>query len=332
MKFRKRTLDEIADMICGNFPAETSYFVYRSSSRLTEFFQDSGTSYAHDGSTRAWWVSWVLEEILKEPQPGANIPPETFSRVLRLLMDPEDANNESSDRAGAMQLLNKSLRREGFEAFYAPDDTCYLRHLASGTTPAMLHANPHRPFSQLEVEKRERLGAYLDIISEDGLIEQVLLPLLRQLGFHRITAAGHKDKALEYGKDIWMRFQLPTQHFLYFGIQVKKGKLDAAGVSRAGNANVAEVHNQALMMLAHEIFDPETNRRVLVDHCFIVAGGEITKAAQAWIGNALDDARRSQIMFLDRDDILNLYVAANLPLPGGALPDEAGADAEWPPF
>jgi hypothetical protein len=80
-----------------------------------------------------------------------------------------------------------------------------------------------------------------------------------------------------------MRYTLPTQHFLYFGIQVKRGKLDATGKSRSGNANIAEIHNQALMMLAHEIFDPETNRRVLVDHAFIVAGGEITRLhATGW--------------------------------------------------
>lgn len=100
----------------------------------------------------------------------------------------------------------------------------------------------------------------------------MLLPLFRQLGYHRITAAGHRDKALEYGKEIWMRYALPTQHVLYFGIQAKKGKLDASGQTKAGNAGVAEIHHQALMMLAHEIFDPETNRRVLVDHAFIVAG------------------------------------------------------------
>ena len=61
-------------------------------------------------------------------------------------------------------------------------------------------------------------------------------------------------------------------------------------------------------------------KRVLVDHAFIVAGGEITKAARNWIGNALDASKRSQIMFSDRDDILNLHVVANLPLPPGALP------------
>jgi hypothetical protein len=48
-------------------------------------------------------------------------------------------------------------------------------------------ANPHRPFSAAEIERRDRLVQYLDDASEDELIEQVLLPLFRQLGFHRIT-------------------------------------------------------------------------------------------------------------------------------------------------
>jgi hypothetical protein len=34
------------------------------------------------------------------------------------------------------------------------------------------------------------------------------------------------------------------------------------------------------MMLGHEVFAPETSKRVPVDHSFIVAGGEITKAAR----------------------------------------------------
>ena len=73
-------------------------------------------------------------------------------------------------------------------------------------------------------------------------------------------------------------------------------------------------------MLAHEIFDPETNRKVLVDHAFIVAGGEITKAAQQLLGGMLDATKRSQIMFMDRNDILNLFIVHNVQLPDGALP------------
>jgi hypothetical protein len=117
-----------------------------------------------------------------------------------------------------------------------------------------------------------------------------------------------------------MKYTLPTQHVLYFGMQVKKGKLDAAGVSKTATANVAELLNQVTMMLGHEIFDPEIGKRVLVDHAFVIAGGEITKAARNWLGNKLDATKRSQILFMDRDDILNLYVVTNLPLPTGAVP------------
>jgi hypothetical protein len=273
MEFKERTLTQIADMICGNFETAETFFQYRSSSYLTEFFRDCDTDYRHDGSTRRYWVADTLNKILAEPQPNANTPPDTFAWVIRTLMDQSDALNEGPNRPGALALLNIALAREGFEAFYAPDRQCYLRHAATNTI-ATLSPNPHRPFSASEIKRREQLLAYIEDASEDQLIEEILLPLFRQLGFHRVTADGHKDKALEYGKDVWMKYTLPTQHVLYFGIQAKKGKIDAAGLTRDGNTNVAEILNQVAMMLGHEIFDPETSKRVLVDHAFIVAGGE----------------------------------------------------------
>jgi hypothetical protein len=245
-------------------------------------------------------------------------------------MDPDDATNEGDDRGKALADLNRVLAREGVEAFYADDKQCYLRNLKTNTVVAP-SPNPHRPFTKGEVERRANLSQYLDTASEDVLIEDVLLPLFRQLGYHRVTAAGHKDKALEYGKDVWMRYTLPTQHVLYFGLQVKKGKLDASGVTRGSNANMAEIYNQTLMMLGHEIFDPEIGKRVLVDHAFIVAGGEITKAARNWLGNKLDASKRSQILFMDREDILNLFVVTNLPLPDAARPHVTTYPAD-PPF
>lgn len=335
MKFKPRALNQIADMICGNSgPDETSYFLYRSSSYLTEFFEEIDTDFQHDGSTRKWWVADVLAKILEEPQPGPSAPPDTFARVIRRLMDQADATNEGPDRPMALERLNVALAREGYEAFYAEDRQCYLRHVPTNTITMPL-PNPHRPFTPVETERRERLIAYLDKASEDQLIEEVLLPLYRQLGFHRITAAGHKDKALEYGKDVWMKYILPTQHVLYFGIQAKKDKLDSSGVTGKGNANVAEIYNQVLMMLGHEIFDPEIGKRVLVDHAFIVAGGEITKAARNWLGNKLDASKRSQILFMDRNDILNLYVVTNLPLPSAAWPEPRATKTRFddlPPF
>lgn len=330
MKFKERTIDALADMICGNTEqGKEKLFPYRSSSFITRFFRDCDTDYTHNGSTRNWWVGETLKEILLEPQADANTPPETFARVIRTLMDVGEATEEDPTREKALAALNGALVREGFEAFYAPDKQCYLRHLATNKI-VMASPNPHRPFSVAELRKRDELVRYLEGASEDALIEEILLPLFRQLGFHRITAGGHKDKALEYGKDIWMKYVLPTQHVLYFGLQAKKDKLDASGDSKAANRNIAEIYNQVLMMLGHEIFDPETSRRVLVDHAFIVAGGEITKAAKNWLGDKLDATKRSQIMFMDRDDILNLYVVTNLPLPAAAITPPAINDEDIP--
>jgi len=321
MNFKERTLFQLADMICGNQP-HNDYFEYRSSSKLTRFFRDADTDFVHDGSTRNYWVVDVLKSILNTPQTIPNVPPDAFCKVIQVLMDQGDAANETKERVNALEALNSALIREGYEAFYGEDKKCYLRHIGTATI-ATFAPNPHRAFTALEIKRRETLVAYLDRCSEDELISEILLPLFRQLGFHRVTSAGHKDKALEYGKDIWMKYTLPTLHVLYFGIQVKKGKLDSAGITKADQANVAEIYNQVSMMLGHEIFDPEISKRVLVDHAFIVAGGEITKAAQNWIGNKLDANKRSQIMFIGREDIINLFVVTNLPLPSGALPDES---------
>lgn len=314
MEFKERTLSQIADMICGNTEVAT-FFRYRSSSFLTDFFRDCGTNYKHDNSLRAAWVANTLRKILAEPHANANTPPETFSRVICTLMDQGDATiNEGPDRPGALKLLNAALAREDFEAFYAPDKKCYLRRLDTNMV-VMTSPNPHRPFSAAELEKREQLIAYLNNASEDEIIEEILVPLFRQLGFRRVTVSGHEDKALEYGKDIWMKYTLPTEHVLYFGIQAKKGKIDSSGNSKATNVNVAEIHNQVTMLLGCEIFDSEISKRVFVDHAYIVAGGVITKAARNWLGSKLDSSKRSQIMFMDRDDILKLFVVTNLPIP-----------------
>lgn len=326
MRFKNRTLDAIAIMICGDAP----YFVYRSSYYLTQFFQDCETEYQHDGTTRKIWVSGVLSEIIAMPW-QQNFPHKFFLTVIENLMDRSDAASDDKDRQNALKTLNSELEREGFEAYYGNNGKCYLRNISTNTL-SVDNDNPHRPFTPVEIERRSRLLVYLESASEDELISEVLLPLYRHLGFYRITAAGHKDKQLEYGKDVWMKFTLPTQHVLYFGIQAKKGKLDASGASKSSTSNVAEIYQQVLMMLGHEIFDPEIGKRVLVDHAIIVAGGEITKAARNWLGGKLDALKRSQILFMDKEDILNLYVVTNLPLPAGALPQEKQSISDDMPF
>ena len=282
MKWKNRNLRALADIVCGN----VENFEYRSSSFITEFFEECDLEYTHDGSTRWSWVANRLEEVLAQPHPSPSVPPDAFVRIIRRVLDKGEAQEGDPDRSKALAALNIVLAREGWEAFYDEHGLGQLNHSATNTVVQI--ANPHRPRTPTELARKSHLTSYLDTCSEDELIGEVLLPLFRQLGFHRVTAAGHDDKALEYGKDLWMKYTLPTLHVLYFGIQVKKGKLDSSGMSKNGAANVAEILNQITMMLGNEIFDSEVNRRVLVDHAFIVAGGIITKQAKNWLGQRLD--------------------------------------------
>lgn len=309
MKFKESNLRKIAECVIG----DNNAFEYRSSSEITEFFCDCGFDFIHDGSTRWWWTKEKLEEILDLPSSNASFPPKEFINLLNVLMHKSDAKEDDINREKALIELNKPLSKEGFEAFYAEDNFLYLRNIK--TKAVSVIENIHRPLTPLENEKRNKLKNYLDECSEDDLIEFVILPIFKHLGFQRITIAGHKDKSLEYGKDVWMKFMLPTFHVLYFGIQAKKGKLDASGMSKSSNLNVAEIYNQICMMLGHEIFDPEINKRVLIDHAFIIAGGEITKQARNWLGSKLDANKRSQVMFMDREDILNIFIVNGLKLP-----------------
>ena len=309
-EFRKRTVHEVADMICGN---EGDPFIYRSSTYLSEFFADCDMEqYRHDGSARKRWVVSVLEEILQQPSESPNLPGTEFQTVVQILMDRADYTEADPERQAALTKLNATLAREGLEAYYAEDNCCYIRNTRTGQDrqpgPVV-----ERALSKDEINRRRRLGSFMDTASEDDITGKVVLPLLQTLRFQKISVAGHKDKAMEFGNDLWMKYQLPTGHWLYFGLQIKKGKINATAGTK--NENVATIHNQIMMMLGYEIFDPDINQERLVDHAIIVAGGEITKQAKNWLGRRLDASQRSQILFMDRADILHLFVVHNVPMP-----------------
>ena len=64
-----------------------------------------------------------------------------------------------------------------------------------------------------------------------------------------------------------MKYQLPTGHWIYFAVQIKREKLDARGGS--GDKNTATVLDQVRMALDHPVFDPETNCRNSVPAAFV---------------------------------------------------------------
>lgn len=143
--------------------------------------------------------------------------------------------------------------------------------------------------------------------------------MFRQLGFQRISVPGHPNM-LEFGKDMWMRYRLPTGHSIFFAVQVKKGTVDARGKTRGENVNAAELLTQAQMALKHPVHDPETNRQVLVDHVYLIAGGTITQPARMFIIGELDRESRRHIIFMDRAEILDLFSTSVIPRPDEALP------------
>ncbi len=315
MQLHKRTLVDLAEMICGAAGGAgfvRQHFRYRSSTYLTEFFLNCDMNYTHDGNTRKAWVLDVLIELNSGPASNPQLPPDGIVRVIQELMDAGDFQSHNLDRQAALVDLNVSLGRDGIQAYLDGASRCHLRNDGTHATSASLQLQ-RRAWTDAEVKKRKALSDYFDSASEDEFIESILQPLFQQLGFIRVSLTGHKDKVLEYGKDIWMKYQLPTTHFLYFGVQVKRTKIDASG--RGKNENIAEILNQVTMMLGHPVWDPETNRQNLVDHIFIISAAEITKQAKNWLGQHLDQATRRHIMFMDRDDLLNLATSTNLRLP-----------------
>lgn len=322
MKLKTRTIRDLAQLVTGGAPrayGETSTspwhrVPYRTSGALTDFFIDCDTEYRHAGESRIPWTQGVLEQLNEGPTTKPQLPSDGILRVIEELLDPAHFRGASplEDRAACLELLNEVLQREGLEAYLDGADRCHVR--AGSITSAGLNVEK-RFWTQKDLERKKAWEKYLDHASEDEFTCDVLVPLLRQCGFTRISVAGHKDKALEYGKDIWLKFQLPTSHFIYFAVQVKKGKIDAAGKTKSDHENIGEVLNQARMAMGHPIFDSEINKRVLVDHVYIVASGEITKQAKQFLAEKLDTDGRRQMIFMDRSDIITLAVQTNLKIP-----------------
>jgi hypothetical protein len=323
MRLDDRTLEAIAGAICGNGDEPVGkHFPYRSSSYLTEFFRNAGFAYVHKGGTRKWWVLEILQGVNLEAASVADLPSDSLLEVLAELFDPDaflkaQQNEAQVDRESARVALNAVLGRKGLVGTFDNSGRYQIHNDGSGASSTILPQRP-RPLSPDQIAQRQRLTAYLDTASEDEFTENVLVPLFQKIGFHRVSAAGHKEKTMEFGKDLWMKFQLPTNHWIYFGAQVKRVKIDSKGVSKG---NVTEVLNQARMAIEHPIFDADTNRSVLLDHLFIISAAEITRQAKSFLIENLDKGMRRHIIFMDRDEFLDHTARIVTSLPQTAGPN-----------
>lgn len=326
MRLSARTVGDLAELVCGASGGgggfEWPNFPYRSSSRLTEFFRNCDLEYIHQGETRKWWVEEVLKELNKAPSSSPHLPPDNIIRVVQELLDPLDFQRAELDQDAALEDLNTVFSRDGLEVYLDGSRRAHVRNRDTEATSANLKIQS-RPLTDEELRRRAQAEGFLENASEDEIIEELLVPLFRQLNFLRVSPTGHRDRSLEFGKDLWMKYQLPTGHYIYFGAQVKREKIDAAASDLT--KNISAIIAQAEMMLDSPVFDPENNRKHLLDHIFIISGGEITKQAKQLIGQNLDQEARRHLIFMDREELLDLLILTSIRIPG----EEEGQPEGW---
>ncbi|WP_441003818.1 hypothetical protein [Pseudocolwellia agarivorans] len=97
------TLNNIAELICGNGDNDPEY---RSSSKLTSFFDKAGLSnFVHDGSTRQKWVLEKLKECNRSQ----------LASVLKRLVTPIEYKGDKDKIHRALIKLNEIVYIEGFK-------------------------------------------------------------------------------------------------------------------------------------------------------------------------------------------------------------------------
>jgi hypothetical protein len=122
------TKEHIAEFICGDDQERCP--VYRSSSYLTNFFQNNGVNARHDGSTRKWWVLEVLNQLNGE----------LLQRIILRLASPREYGGDKEKTRLALKTLNSILEVEG------------LKLKISGVTPVLERITPNFNLEEEETE------------------------------------------------------------------------------------------------------------------------------------------------------------------------------------
>lgn len=313
MQLAQLTLSRLAEMICGQSGFGGSYdwpnFPYRSSSKLTRFFHNIELDFTHRGETRQPWVLDALTQLNRNPSSDPRLPSDDLVRVIQAIFDPVEFNDETYP--GALASGNKVLARDNLK-IEAIDSQVVVSHIPTGVNSTQVKPT-NRPLSTAERLRREKLLGYLQSASEDDFTSHIVVPLFQHLGFCRVKAKGHRDKSLEYGKDVWMKFILPTDHVLYCAAQVKIGRIHAS--TGKPSDNVASILNQAKMALTTQVFDADTNSNHLIDHVYLISSGEITEQARLYLSTELARTMQRQLLFVDQEDVLRMWALTRLELP-----------------
>ena len=193
---------------------DNNLFPYRSSWYITKFFSRCGFPFKHSKETRRIWVYDRLVELnVGNSTSNQDLPSADLVRVISQTFDFDEFEAAQKELQPALDDMNRLLKRSGLAVYLDASQRCHLKNTGSGVNSSVLSNQP-RPLSQEEIAQRQRLTKFLDSASEDEFTQRLLVPFFQRLGFHRVSAAGHKEKTLEFGKDLWMKFQIPTGHWV----------------------------------------------------------------------------------------------------------------------
>jgi len=120
---------KIAQFICGD--DKDKHPIYRSSSYLTRFFQDSGIDATHDGSSRNPWTASVLDDLN-----GYDL-----QKVILRLASPKLYGGDRAQIKLALMTLNEILAVEGLKIRF------------NGPVPELVKETPNYNFDDTPEER-----------------------------------------------------------------------------------------------------------------------------------------------------------------------------------
>ena len=159
---------------------------------------------------------------------------------------------------------------------------------------------------KVERLQKEEIFSFFEIASEEDFTQFFFAPLIKAMGFENVKIKGHKIRTLEYGQDVkFMRFRLPTGHFLIFVAQVKKGDIKSS--SKEPNKEIERILTEIRPAFKKKVFDDEISKHFKPNHVFLVASGIINEFAKNYLYEQLEDEYKGQLLLLERDKLYDLY-------------------------
>lgn len=142
-----------------------------------------------------------------------------------------------------------------------------------------------------------RLCSRIRSLSEDALLELVVMPLLARMGFEGLRKVEFHGRE-EFGRDV-MPFRQSTAFgtFEYAAVQTKAAKIHGTS-SRPGNAG--EIISQAQQALRVSFIDEFDNERKRIDKFIVITSAAITPSARRHIEESFEGNRRLVLIDLDR--------------------------------